>query len=414
MNYAGSSPGAGPVLQPPMSPVPPAPRFTPTVSMPSPARVHNETPPPAILPSLNSAGPRRQVHYLLLAVLLLVLLAGGTILTVGLLRNYQGAISNGAPGNASGQVTFFDGPNGNSGTDALRVTLAGLSPAPAGSHYKAWLVDTANEHTTALGDLNAQGTDLALSFAGNGKNGQPGTNLLSSGNLVEITLEQGNVQLPSGKVLLSAQFPPAAFVHIKHILFSFPSTPAKIGLLVGLLAQTRLLNAQALDLQSASGSQNSTAIKCIAQSIIDISEGLQGPDYQPLDAACGASLPAGDGFGILGANGYAVTAATHASLAATQTDATPTIQSHAKEVEIGTTNISNWVTTMQQDALALLKNPSNQTSIAAIVTLADHTFHGVDSNGNGQIDPIAGEEGAATIYQRGQLMASLTLLPTRA
>lgn len=384
-------------------------RFTPTVSAPY-VRGRGETPPALLPPVTPSRQPRRPV-FLLLVALLLVFLAGGTVLAIGLLRNRQASTSTGLANNASGQVTFFDGTSSTGGTDALRISISGLSAAPADFHYNAWLVDEANEHTTALGQLNAQGNTVALSFAGNGTNGKPGTNLLSSGNIVEVTQEQGKVQLPAGKVLLSARFPSAAFVHIKHALFSFPTTPGKIGLLVGLLEQTRLLSAQALALQSIAGSHNAVAIQCIAQSIVDISEGPQGPHYQALPATCGASIPTGDGFGILGTNSYATTAATHASLAATQADATATIRQHASEVEIGTTNITSWVGTIDQDALALLGNPSDQAGIPDIVALADHAFHGVDKNGNGQIEPIAGEEGAATVYLRGQLMATLTLLP---
>ncbi|HEX7737756.1 MAG TPA: zinc ribbon domain-containing protein [Ktedonobacteraceae bacterium] len=406
MNYASdeqsTSQGAHARISPP--------RFTPGTPT-QPAHRSSETPAPATLPGIASSRQRGRPALLILAVGLLVLLAGGTFLTIGLLKNRQAVSTGGLASNASGQVSFFDGPNGSDGTDALRITISGLNALSAGSRYDAWLVDEANEHTTALGALSAQGANFTLSFTGNGKNGQPGTNLLGSGNVVEVTQEQGSVQLPTGKVLLSAHFPPAAFVHVRHLLFSFPTTPGKIGLLVGLLEQTRLLNAQALALQSVAGSQNTTAVRCIAQSIIDISEGPQGAHYQPLPATCGVSLPTGDGFGILGKNGYANTAATHASLAATQTDSNSTIRLHASEVEVGTTNITAWVTTIDQDALTLLNNPSSQASVSAISALADHAFHGVDSNGNGQIESIAGEEGAATAYLRGQLMATLTLIP---
>lgn len=408
MNYASDEPNTAQGVRARISPPQ---RFTPGIPT-QPAHRHSDTPAPATLPSITPRPQRGRPVMLVLAVGLLVLLAGGTVLTIGLLRNLQAA-GNGVASNASGQVSFFDGPNGADGTDALRVTISGLSAPGSGFQYNAWLVDEANEHTTALGTLNAQGANFTLNFTGNGKNGQPGTNLLSSGNVIEVTQEQGTVQLPTGKVLLSAHFPPAAFVHIKHLLLSFPTTPGKIGLLVGLLGQTRLLNAQALALQSVASSQNITAIRCIAQSIIDISEGPQGAHYQLPPATCGVSLPTGDGFGILGKNGYADTAATHASLAATQADSNATIRLHASEVEVGTTNITGWVTTIDQDALALLNNPADQADISAISALADHAFHGVDSNGNEQIESIPGEEGAATAYLRGQLMATLTLLPLK-
>lgn len=368
------------------------------------ARSWRDTPPPFSLPPARR-GCRPGL--LVLSIVVLLLFAGGTVLAFVLVKNDQ--TTNNVAANASGQVLFFDGTNGTSNTDALRITVNGLGSPPAGSHYAAWLVDEVGEQSTALGTLTSNGSVFSLNFAGNGSNGKAGTNLLGVGNVVEITLEQGNVQLPTGKVLLSAAFPPKAFIHIKHLLFSFPTTPGKIGLLVGLLDQTRLLNAQALALQSLVGNGNTFAIGCIAQSIIDISEGQQGAHYRPLPLVCGASIPTGDGFGILGTNSYASTAAAHASLAATQSDSTPIIIQHAREVELAATNITGWVTTIDQDALKLLANPSNSTSVQEIVALADHAYHGVDSNGNGQVDPIAGEEGAATAYLRGQLMATLTL-----
>lgn len=369
------------------------------------------TPPPV------SAGPRRRRPFLLVGIsALIVLLIGGTVLAVALSRNTSSGNSPGGTtttGNnvtGSGQAIFLDGTNGSGGTDAIRITVNGLSAPSAGTSYNAWLVDDVAERTTSLGKLNAQGNTFTLSFNGNGSHGQPGQNLLSAGNVVEITQEQGDVQLPTGKVILSATFPPKAFVHIKHLLFSFPTTPAKIGLLVGLVDATRLLNAQALALQSIASTQDAGAIKCIAQSIIDIIEGQQGQNAQVLPAACGASIPVGDGFGILGKEGYANTAATHASLAATQTDTTALIRQHASEVQAGTANITKWATTIDQDALKVLANPSDQASIAEIVTLADHTFHGVDANGNGQIEAVAGEEGATNTYLNGQAMATLDLL----
>jgi len=368
------------------------------------APVQKNTPPPQ---ALRPVGRRPRRGLLISAVLLLALLAGTLVF---LLTNQRGA-NGGIAANASGQVTFFDSPNGSGSTDALRMVVSGLSTPDTGSEYEAWLVDETGEHTTPLGALTARGSVFSLTFAGNGHNGQAGTNLLGGGNVVEITQEQGRTALPAGKVLLSAAFAPRAFIHIKHLLFSFPVTPARIGLLVGLLGQTRLLNAQALALTSLAGKSNPAAIACLAQSIIDISEGLQGGRFHLPPASCGSSLATGDGFGILGSNGYAATAATHASLAATQSDSTATIRLHASEVETGTTSITGLVTTIDRDAEHLLSNPSDAASIQEIATLANHAFQGVDSNGNGQIDPLASEEGAATAYLRGQLMANLTLSP---
>ncbi len=360
----------------------------------------------------QQAPPRRSNtrRIALIGALLVIVVGGGIALTLALLQRNGAAGNPGA--NASGQVLFFDGANGSGNTDALKITINGLGAPPSGSHYDAWLVNVAAEQATALGSLTQNGSVYSVSFGGNGGNGQAGTNLVGAGNQVEITLEQGNPQLPTGKIILIGTFPPKAFVHIRHLLFSFPTTPGKIGLLVGLQQQTKLLNAQALLLQSIAANHNAAATQCAAQSIIDIAEGQQGANFKPLAASCGSSTTTGDGFGILGTNGYASTTAAHASLAATQSDSTNLIRQHASEIEVGMSNITGWVTTIDQDALKLLNNPNNTATVQEIATLSDHAFHGVDVNGNGQIDPVSGEEGAVTAYLRGQLMATLPLVPS--
>lgn len=390
----GDDPGAATMWSGRM-PTPPGLRETPAPTQPS-------APAPP-----RGANRRRN---LLFGALLVILLAGAAVLVLSLLQKGGTASNPGA--NASGQVLFFDGSNGTSNTDALKITINGLSAPASGFHYAAWLVNVSAEQSISLGTLTSSGGTFALNFAGNGSNGQPGKNLLGEGNQVEITLEQGNVTLPTGRVVLAATFPPKAFVHIKHLLFAFPTTPQHIGLLVGLLGQTNLLNAQALALQSVAANNNAAAIRCDAQSIIDIAEGRIGSNYRPPSTrSCGSSFVAGDGLGILGPNGYASLAAAHASLAATQSDSTDTIRAHAGEVEIGTKNITNWVTTIDRDALRLLANPRNGALVQEIVTLAAHSYKGVDTNGDGQIDPVSGEEGAVTAYLRGQLMATLPLTP---
>ncbi len=225
-----------------------------------------------------------------------------------------------------------------------------------------------------------------------------------------MTQEQGAVNVPTGKIVLAGIFPPNAFMHIRHLLYQFPSTPNHIGLLVGLLGQAQLLNTQAQLLQRTSVN-NPDAIQCIAQSIIDIVEGAHGSHYQSLAGNCSAQgiTATGDGFGLLG-NGYLITAAQHASLAANQNDSTNHIREFAGHVEIATNNITGWATTIDLDALNVLSNPGDNTSINTIITLASQAFKGVDINGDGRVDPVLNEAGAITAYLQGQIMAQLSLI----
>ena len=398
---------------------PPAPqsqRRTPETDKPH----HVDTPSPQI-PSGAPIGRPPGGNFrriALIAALILVIIAGTTVgLTTLLKKNNTPVKNNNTQGvvtaHASGQVAFTDSQNGTGHTDALKILITDLGAPPAGFKYDAWLVNSQSEQAIALGALVAKNGQFSVSYAGDGQNGQPGTNLLGAGDKLEITQEQGNVTLPTGKIILAGTFPPKAFVHIKHLLFSFPTTPGKIGLLVGVLNQTQLLNAQAVLLQSAIANKNQNAIPCLAQSIIDIAEGTQGAHYQALPTTCANQNvnAVGDGFGLLGTNGYISTASQHASLAATQTDTTDNIRLHAHHVEIAMTNINGWVSTVEQDALNLLADPASTTKIQEMVTLSDHAFHGVDIDGDESIDPVPGEAGAVTGYIHGQLMATLPVVP---
>lgn len=358
---------------------------------------------PSAPPSRRLAGGNRS-RIILLVVIVLVLIAGGTIGGALFLRNA-------ATPAASGQVTFFDSQGGSSGaagdTDALTITINNLSTPPSGSQYNAWLINNQNEQIITLGTLVQNGQTYTLRYTGDGSRGHGGTNLLGAANKLEVTQEQGAVSVPTGKVVLAGTFPPFAFVHIRHLLFQFPSTPHHIGLLVGLLGQTKLLNAQAQSLQNTS-SNNSGAIQCIAQSIVNIIEGVHGSHYQSMGANCG-NIQTGDGFGLLG-KGYLATAAQHAALAANQTDSTDHIRQFAGHVEIATTNITTWATTIDLDALNLLANPNDNNSITGIIKLANQAYNGVDINGDGHVDPVANEAGAITAYLQGQIMAQLPLI----
>jgi hypothetical protein len=367
--------------------------------------------PPPLAPRPSS--PDHTRRNVLIGLLLLVLIVSGSIGIALVLKNNTNAGLDAAAA-ASGQVAFIDSQNGPAGhTNALKIAINGLITPPNGSQYNAWFINDKSEQVTSLGTLVENGQKFSLNFAAATDRRQQSINLLGVGDRLEITLEQGQVSLPTGKVVLSGTFPPKAVIHIRHLLLSFPITPGKIGLLPGLLNQAQLLDEQALVLQNLSGSGNNFAVQCAAQSIVDISEGKNGPHYQPLadDCAFQNITKEGDGFGLLG-QGYIATASSHASLAANQPDATDNIRIHAGHVEIAMTNIKGWVTTVDKDALKLLANPSDTTVMQEIVSLSDHAYHGVDTNGDEQVDPVIGEAGAITAYIHGQFMAALPLVPS--
>ena len=354
-------------------------------------------------PSLMHRFQRKNARYTILiaAMILLIVIASSTIGAV--LLSQRGSATQGV----SGQVTFFTNQNGPGGqTDALRIVVHGLEAPPAGSQYAAWLVNQDTEAVAALGVLAMQNQTGSLVYS------EASGNLLDPGNKLEITEEQGAVVAPAGKVILMGTFPLKSFSHIQHVLVKYPLAPGKIGLLVGVLEQTHLLDIQAAVLQSAATGRNTVAIDCAAQSIVDIIEGAHGAHYQQLAGICAPQnvTAVGDGYGLLG-KGYLVGATEHAAYATSQPDATSTMHLHAALLDVSLSNITGWLTKIEQDALILQTHPTDIAPLQEIVTLADDAYHGVDVNGDGQIDPVKGEAGAVTAFLQGQLMATVLLTP---
>ncbi len=327
----------------------------------------------------------------LVAIVLAALVIGGAF-------GLHALTGTGATGPAGGQITFLDSQGSVGATNALHLVVRNLGDLPSGSHYYAWLLDTQAEHVTPLGRLNVQNGSASLDYM---SGTSADTNLLGLGDTIQVTQEKGNVTLPTGDVVLTASFPPKAFVHIQHVLVAFPATPDHVGLIVGSLRQYQLLSTQVQALSQEKS--DPIAVRCEAQGIVNILEGKKGADYQPLAAECTAqkTISSGDGYGLLGPNadgtgdGYISIAAAHASLAATQPDATPNIHTHAAQVQSALNSLRTSSVTVRQDAVNLVKHPTDTSKIADMVTLVSNAY----------------QNDLLTAYAQAQQMAAITLAP---
>lgn len=370
-----------------------------------------------LAPSLrrSSIGPFGRI---LIGCTLLVLVAGGGFLAL------TGRLGVGST-KLTGTVLFMDGPHSTLGhSDAVQITVQGLTAPPAGSHYEVWLINREGEQIVPLGALSASGQTYVLNDPGNGQNGQAGSNLLAAGDEVEVTLEQSNTQLPFGHIVLTGSFPLQAFTHIRHVLVSFPATPGKVGLLSGALAQVQELNVQAGALQHAAAQGDTVAVQCYAQNILDILEGTHGAHYQPLGADCAAAKITftGDGFGLLNPPapatggqgtppvlGYLDAAADHATYATQTPDATTVMRQHASRVVSALLNVKGWAQTADQEALKLLTTPQDPASVATLAQVCDAAFHGEDGANGRTAGATQSKAGTLQAYQEAQEMATLTL-----
>jgi hypothetical protein len=352
----------------------------------------------------QQSAQRTTAPRVMIAASVLVALLLATVFTVARLQS-------GAAQVPTGQVTFMDSTTPISGlSNALTIHATGLSAPDSGYTYRAWLINQQAEQVLPLGTLTKHGNGYTLSYRGaTTPAGGAGSNLFATGNLLEVTLEHEQATLPVGKVVLAGTFPPQSFVHIGHLLVSFPTTPGKIGLLVGAEKETALLQTEVHALATAASNQDITAVDCETQNILDTIEGTEGPNYQPLSQPCLAQIngTTGDGFGLLGASdaqyhdltGYLPSASEHAALAATQPDATANLRAHAHTLVNDITNVEQWVTTIQQDALLLQKTPFAQSLIQDMTTLASNAWNGA-----------SGKPGVVAAYIEGQDMATLTLV----
>jgi zinc-ribbon domain len=384
----------------------------------------NQTPPPQ-MPPPDRQRTRRTI-FLIGTLVLLVIVASGAL--VALLQNIgrPGPTTNGtsitktktnagAATGGSATALFSDSILGQGMTDTVKISTSGVLAPAAGMQYNAWIVDNANEHITPLGVLKPdQAKTYSLTYTD-----QNHQDLLGMGSELRITEEkQGTVAAIAGNIVLSAQMPTGSFLHIRHLLLAFPTTPQHIGLLVGTHEQISLLFAQASNLKTSSDQNNRTAVQCYSQAIIDIIEGSQGSHAKPLDPACTAMnvISTGDGFGLIdttpgGQNGYLALAAAHAGFAAQAKDATATVKTHSKDVQICIANIQGWVKDMDGDAQTILTNNNASNQITEIGQRANLALNGTDLDNDGSVDPVPGEGGATTAYAHGQLMATLLLAP---
>jgi plastocyanin len=297
-------------------------------------------------------------------------------------------------------------------TDQVVVTINAAPAKPAGKALYAWLLASGTNTQANLGRVEADtGGPVTLRYSD-----PQNTNLIATYDRFEITTEalEGVPSAPSTDIVLSGQLPPQALVHIRHLLVSFPDTPNKVGLEVGLRGQMEVLLQHAQFMRDAQAAGKLAEVKLHAEHLVNLIEGSQGAHYGDLNKDGQITNP-GDGFGLLpnGSHlGYLQGSKDHAELASVAPDATADIKLHAGHVAITVDNVTGWVTPIRDHALAIIGAPDlNTTAPLArdILTLAQQSFNGVDLQGDGQILPIPGSGGALTSYQHAQLMAAIPL-----
>ena len=308
-----------------------------------------------------------------------------------------------------GRVTYADF---NYVVDKADISVTGLPKPNAGTHYEIWYLAGGGEERQNIGTISLDDT-------GNGQlafTDPEQRNLLEVFDQIEVTEEPDNdpsPDEPSGEVVASFIYPPLSFVHIRHLIVKFDTTPDETSLIYGLWSTADAIDTSTFELEQAFAGQDEALVRQKTEEIINQLVGKSDTArYRDWDEN-GTLVDPGDGFGLL-ADGYIPLSVSHTNFAMQAPDATENINLQGGNVLACLDNMAGWSEQLLEKALILDEMPFGPTMeplIAEMVMLARNNVSGTDSNANGLIEPIAGEGGAATAYEYAYYMADMLLLP---
>jgi hypothetical protein len=303
--------------------------------------------------------------------------------------------------------------------DKVVVTLSNLPKPEVGSHYEVWLLAQGGEVRRNIGAVTVDEAGQGqLSFSDPNQN-----NILSAFDQVEVTLEVDNdpkPNEPSEEVVASSVFPPLALTHVRHITVGFQTAPNATALVQGLWITAETLNTSATELKEAFEENNEELVRLKTEEIINQIAGNANTSQHRDWNADGTVNDPSDGFGLLHNGdpgytdqGYIAQTISHAKFAAQAIDSTTSIKNNSAKLVTCGDNMTGWSEQILEKVLQLQKMPFGaemEPLILGVEKLSEQNLFGVDTNGNGVIEPIVGEGGADTAYEYAYFMAEMPLL----
>ena len=307
--------------------------------------------------------------------------------------------------------------------DKIAVTLNNVPQPEDGTHYEVWLRGEDARASRDVGSIvyNASGVGR-LDF-----NDPDQDNLLRNYNQVLITKEQNGTatSAPTGEVVYSSVFPPQALKYIRYVIVSYEKTPDQGPLMQNLWYYSGEyvnksingddLNKQYQGIVQAFEAGDEIALRKRTEEVINQIVGDLSNVYQDYDGDGIVDDP-GDGYGSLstgeGHLGYLQETTLYAKSAAEASDSTPNIRTYSENVQICIQNMDGWTHEIFQLALQLSKMPMGtamEPIVTQLSTLGNNLVRGADVNGNGFVDPVAGECGADTAYEHAYFMADMSI-----
>lgn len=291
-------------------------------------------------------------------------------------------------------------------SDEFELLATGLAALPAGDVH-VWLTGEAETRDLGVVTPDAAGT-LNLVYTDPG-----GENLLAgfSGFQVTVEIAGSSPASPSGEVVLENSVPAGTLGQIRQLLVTGDGVPKGQAYTLALLHQVENLfrHADAVNGTALVGDFHS--LNHHIEHIFTIIDAPDGPQYRDFDSD-GFIDEASDTFGL---RNYLEAITAQAQIAAAAPDATENVKVHAAHVQVVAGNLSAWsdqIIDLETRAHQATSNADQQVLTAQALEIARFMLDGVDANGNGVIEPVAGEGGAYTAYFHSQYMAAMGVVPS--
>jgi hypothetical protein len=291
-------------------------------------------------------------------------------------------------------------------SDGIVFTMSDVTAPGDGKEYVGWLVSDDGSKKLNTGTLAVASDGSVDHTFDNTSSMYAGENLIHIYDKAVITLEDEGFDgsEPVGPAVFFHVIPTEAMVHIRHLLTNWPPGAAQ-GILSNLSEQ---LDIAILHANLSIISDTLEDVVNHAHHVIHIIEGDDGPNFDADFAN------PGDGIGVLA---HAADRK-HATFAGGAAPDDAVINDHAALVEVNGLNAADRAIEARDAALAVIASgdltlakiylgPGGATVISALQAARN----GFDKNGNGTIESVVDEGGAAQAYREAQLMATYTLVP---
>ena len=306
---------------------------------------------------------------------------------IGILTTMSVALAQDAA--VAGTVSVQDSDDSNYSanlSDMLTIKLSNLPSPGADSVYEGWIVSDDGPLSVGVFEM----TDGVVNHSFKTSNG---SNILSAYHTFVISIEPANDPdpAPSDNKPYVLALQADAYAQVRMLVHSTEGNPAygsgvhaedPMGSAVGLRAQTAMALAYA---KAADGSDSLDDIRSGSQMVVDM-------------------ITAEPGIA-----GYADQVMAQASAAAAADPDDTNIALRAQETADAAANVKAWAEQAQanaEEAVSTANGTVARGKLANAVDRLSKALNGYDANGNGSVEPTAGEAGAAQAYQAAQGIGS--------